>query len=171
MKVTITGGKELEAAFAQLKDGATRRRTADRALRKAAVMIRDRAKELAPDDPATGTGKYLRESIKIGKARGGLQRSENSGSYVTTFIGIDASVLPPKPSSRRKTKKGAAKLGGGVATYSILMENGTSSHPAQPYMRPAWEQTREGALQAIVTITRAEIDATAARAARKAARK
>lgn len=171
MKVDFTGGKELEAAFAQLKDGATKRRTALRALQKAAEIIRDRAKELAPDDPATGTGKYLRESIKVGKAKGYAQKDENSGSRVTTFVGIDGSVLPPKPSSRRKNKKGQSKDGGGVAVYSIMVENGTATHPAQPYMRPAWEQTKDQALQAIIDITRAEIDATAARAARRAAKK
>lgn len=171
MKVDITGGKELEAAFAKLKDAATQRRTALRALQKAATVIQERAQELAPDDPETGAFNFLKASIKVGRAKGDTQRNANSGSLVTTFVGIDGSVLPPKPSSRRKTKKGTAKEGGGVAAYSIMVENGTATHPAQPYMRPAWEQTHEEALQQIIEITRTEIEATAARAARKAAKK
>lgn len=170
MKVSITGGKDLEAAFAQLKDGATKRRTGTRALQKAAEIIRDRAKELAPDDLETGANNYLRASIKIGRAAGAMQRQNNSGSVVTTFVGIDGSVLPSKPSTKRLTKKGTGKPGGGVAVYSIMVENGTASHAAKPFMRPAWEQTKDSALKAIVEITRVEIDKTAARAARKAAK-
>lgn len=171
MKVDITGGKELEAAFSQLVNGATKRRTALRALQKAAEIVRDKARELAPDDPATGAGTYLRESIRVGKPKGEPQKSGNQGTLVTTFVGIDGSVLPPKPSSKRTTKKGSAKEGGGVATYSILVENGTATHPAKPYMRPAFEQTQNEAIQSIMEIATKEIERTAARAARKAAKK
>lgn len=171
MKVDFTGGKELEAAFAQLKDGATKRRTGLRALQKAAEIIRDRAKELAPDDPETGAGTYLRESIKIGKTKGEPQKGGNKGTLITTFVGIDGSVLPPKASTKRITRNGSGRLGGGVATYSVLVENGTATHAAKPYMRPAFEQTKDEALKSIAEIATKEIEVTAARAARKAAKR
>lgn len=171
MKIGTTGTKELEVAFSQLANGAAKRRTAMRALQKAAEVVRDKAKELAPDGPDTGPGKFLRESIKIGKAKGYANKEGNSKSLVTTFVGIDGSVLPSKPSTKRTAKNGTARVGGGVATYSVLVENGTATHPAQPYMRPAWEQTREQAVQAIIEIAGTEIERTAARAARKAAKK
>lgn len=166
-----SGFKELEAELAGFAQKATSRRVGLRALNKAAEPIRDRAKELAPDDPATGEGKYLKEAIKIGRAAGAAQKDGNSGSVVTTFIGIDGSVKPAKPSTKRLTKKGTGKPGGGVAAYSIFQELGTSSRPAQPYLRPAFEEKKQEAVENMAEILREEIIATKARAARKAARK
>ena len=168
--MSLSGFKELEAALGELKDKATARKVADRALRKAAEPIRDRAKELAPDDPETGTGNYLVASIQIGRAGTQTQRRGNSGSLVTTYIGINGAVLPPKPSTRRLTKKGTGKPGGGVAQYSIFTELGTLSRPAHPFMRPAWEEKQQEALANLADILRSEILKTKARAARKAAR-
>lgn len=167
----LSGFKELEAQLATLKDKATSRRVGLRALQKAAEPIRDRAKELAPDDPATGEGKYLKEAIKIGRAAGAQQKEGNSGSIVSTFIGIDGSVKPAKPSTKRKTKKGTGKPGGGVAAYSIFQELGTSSRSAQPYLRPAFEEKKQEAVESMAEILREEIVATKGREARKAARK
>ncbi|MGJ0236982.1 HK97-gp10 family putative phage morphogenesis protein [Novosphingobium fluoreni] len=169
--LNLSGFKELENALAGLKDKATSRRVANRALQKAAEPIRDRAKELAPDDPATGQGKFLGEAIKIGRAAGRMQKLGNSGTVVSTFVGIDGSVKPAKPSTKRFTKKGTGKPGGGVAAYSIFMELGTGTHSAQPYMRPAFEEKKQEAVEGMADILREEIVATQARAARKAARK
>lgn len=173
MKATmkLSGLRELEAELKSLATRATARRVADRALRKAAEPIVQRAKELAPDDPATGEGKYLVESIKVGKAAGVQQRLANSGQVVSVFIGIDGTVNPAKPSTKRFTKKGTGKPGGGVAAYSIFMEMGTSSHPAKPYMRPAFEEKKAEAVEGLAEILRGEIAKTKARAMRKAARK
>lgn len=168
--LSLSGFKELEKALAELKDKATSRRVADRALRRGAEPIRDRAKELAPDDPSNGEGKYLVEAIKIGRAAGAQQKLGNSGNVVSTFVGIDGSVKPAQPSTKRLTKKGTGKPGGGVAAYSIFMEMGTESHAAQPYMRPAYEEKKEEAVKGMADILREEIITTQARAARKAAR-
>ncbi|WP_285020235.1 HK97-gp10 family putative phage morphogenesis protein [Novosphingobium sp. fls2-241-R2A-195] len=170
MSMKVSGLQELETALMGLKDRATSRRVADRALRKGAEPIRDRAKELAPDDPDTGEGKYLVEAIKIGRAAGIQQKLGNSGSVVTTFVGIDGSVKPAKPSTKRFTKKGTGKPGGGVAAYSIFMEEGSATHSAQPYIRPAFEEKKEEAVENMADILREEILETQARAARKAAR-
>lgn len=168
--MSLSGFKELEAELASLKDRATSRRVAERALRRGAEPIRDRAKELAPDDPNNGEGKYLVEAIKIGRAAGQQQKLGNSGNVVSTFVGIDGSVKPATPSTRRKTKKGTGKPGGGVAAYSIFQELGTSSRSAQPYLRPAFEEKKEEAVENMADILREEIVSTKARAARKAAR-
>lgn len=147
MKMSFTGAAELQTAFAALKDNATRRRVADRALRKAAEPIRDAAIALAPEE--TGD---LKKAIKIGKAIKAYQRSANRGQEVTTFIGIDESV------NRR------------LHIYAEIDEFGKEGTPAQPYMRPAWEANRQAALDTIAAITGEEITKTAARAARKAAK-
>ncbi|WP_260928213.1 HK97-gp10 family putative phage morphogenesis protein [Novosphingobium sp. 9] len=167
----LTGFSDLEKQLAQLADKATMRRVGTRALQVAAEPMLAEAKRLAPDDPATGEGKYLVESIKIGRAaNAGQQRAGNSGTQVSTFIGIDGSVKPAKPSTRRFTKKGTGKPGGGVAAYSIFEEMGTATHKAQPYMRPAFEAMKEESVNRAGDALREDIVATAARAARKAAR-
>lgn len=171
MTFKLDGLKELEAALTELKTRATARRTADRALRKAAEPIRDKARELAPDDLETGVNNYLKASIKIGRAGTQERQRGNSGNLVTTYIGIDGSTLPPKVAKTKTGKGGKAILaGGGVAAYSIFVEMGTNSRPAQPYMRPAWEQTKDAALARLADDLRTEITKTAERAARKRAK-
>lgn len=166
----LTGFAELEKELASLANAATMRRVATRALQVAAEPIRDEAKRLAPDDPATGEGKYLVESIKIGRAAGVQQKLGNSGTQVSTFVGIDGSVKPAKPSTRRMTKKGTGKPGGGVAAYSIMMEQGTLTHQGVHYMARGFEAKKEEGVERAADALRDDIIATRGRAARKAAR-
>lgn len=166
----ISGLRELEKELAGLKDKPTMRRVGLRAVQKAAEVIRDEAKRLAPDDPETGLGNYLVESIKVGKAGGQAQSRANSGTRVSTFVGIDGSVKPSTPSKRRKTRKGTGKPGGGVAAYSIFTEMGTATHKAKPYMRPAFEAKKGEAAEGMADILRDEIIKTKGRAARRAAK-
>lgn len=179
MKLDFGGGKELEAALRELADPAARRRTATRALTRGAEIIRDEAKVLAPDGPATGPGKYLRDSIKVGKRaevsiRNRQFRASKAGQQmVEMYVGIDPTVKPqeaPKTKARRK-RSGGGSSGGAVAAYSIFVEHGTSSMKAQPYMRPAFEAKKGEVLDQIGGILGEEIAKTAARAARKKARK
>lgn len=167
----LSGFKELEAELKTLGSNATSRRVAERALNRAAAPIVVEAKRLAPDDPATGMGNYLVESIKVGRARAKQHRAANTGQSVVVFIGIDGSVKKPRNSKTKKTRRGDAKQsGGGVAAYSIFTEMGTVTHKAQPYMRPAFEAKQKEAMDGVVDILREEITKTKGRAARKAAR-
>lgn len=167
----LTGFAELEKELASLANKATMRRVGTRALQNGAEPIRDEAKRLAPDDPETGEGKFLVEAIKIGRAANkGQQSGANSGTVVSTFIGIDGSVKPAQPSKRRMTKKGTGKPGGGVAAYSIMMEQGTATHQGVHYMARGFEGKKEEAVERIGDALREDIIATRARAARKAAR-
>lgn len=178
MKVKFSGGLQLEAALRDLGDKAAAKRASERALKRAAEPIRERAVQLAPDDPASGVGKYLRESIKVGQKQPGgkasrlFRRSERGKDTAEVWVGIDGNVLPaqaPKTSRRRKRKGGGAS-GGGVAAYSMFIEFGTSSMPAQPYMAPAWEEKKQEALDRIAADLWDEISKTAARQARKRAK-
>lgn len=85
MKVSFKGGLEIEAALKALGDKGAIKRTAERALKRAAEPIRDKAKELAPKDE-----RHLEESISIGRAIQAFQRT-SSGDVVRTFVGIDES--------------------------------------------------------------------------------
>lgn len=175
MTMKFTGGKELEAALRELGDVGAMRRTAERALKLAAVPIRDRAKELAPDAPESGPGKYLKDAIKIGK-RGELSvrnkqfRGSAAGrSTVEVYIGIDGSVKPPQEpkTDKRRKRTGGGTSGGGVAFYSMVQEFGLAGRVAQPYMRPAFEQKKNEAVTVAADALRDEITRTAARQARK----
>ncbi len=178
MIVKFQGGLQLEAALKELGDKGAAKRTSERALSRAATPIRDRAVELAPDDPATGLGKFLRESIKIGQKQPGgkasrlFRRGERGKDTAEVWVGIDDSVKPaqaPKTARRRKRKAGGAS-GGGVGAYSIFIEMGTSSMAAQPYMRPAWEEKKQEAFDRLAADLWDEISKTAARQARKRAK-
>jgi HK97 gp10 family phage protein len=175
VRAKFTGAKELEAALRDLGSKATAKRVAVRALTRAAEPIRDKAIQNAPDDPKSGLGKYLRESIKIGKKAGqsrGFKRSMAGGDTAEVWVGIDGNVLPAKApkTERRRNRKGGGSSGGGVAAYSIFVEKGTSSMAPQPFMEPAWHSEKMTAFNRLGADLWAEIDKAAARQARKKAK-
>ena len=148
MSVTVKfeGGRELERALADLGKRTTQKRTAERALRRAAEPIRDEWVRLAPEDRGD-----LKRAIKIGRAVKGIQR-QLRGSEAAQFIGIDESE------NRR------------LHIYAEVQEFGNENNPAQPAGRPAWQAKKYEALERLGDDLWAEIDKTAQRAARKAAR-
>jgi len=144
--VKFEGGRELEQALADLGKRTTAKRTAERALKRAAEPIRDKWVQLAP----VGDGD-LKRSIKIGKAVKGVQR-QLRGSVAAMFVGIDES----------ENKR--------LRIYGPVQEFGNESNPAQPAGRPAFELTKHEALNRLADDLRAEIEKTRARAAKKTAR-
>jgi len=146
MKVEFRGGKELEARLKALGNKALAKRVAERALKRAAEPIRDKARELAPKDE-----RNLEQSISIGRAIRAFQRT-SAGDIVRTFVGIDESK--------------DARL----HIYASIDEFGTDQHPAQPYMRPAWEAEKMNSFNLIRVTLDQEITQAAARQARKATR-
>lgn len=148
MKATFRfeGGRELEAALAQLGSNSTRRRTAERALNPAAEPIRDEAVRLAPEDEGN-----LKERIKIGKAS---RRNRNRDKDVAeVFVGIE--YRPVRF----------------LALYASIDEFGGADQAAQPYMRPAFESRKQQAVSLIADNLRTEIGIAAARLAKRQARK
>ena len=154
MRVSFKGGRELQAALAELGSVATQKNVAKRALDKAAIPIRDEAQRLAPDDPETGTGNFLVASIKIGeRALGRRNRSyRKTNGIVERYVGIDPTVHPR------------------VAFYSEIQEFGKGKTPAQPFFRPAWESKKMVAMDRLADDLTVEIGKAADRAARKRAR-
>lgn len=146
MQVKFSGGKELEARLKALGDKGAMKRTAERALKRAAEPIRDKAKQLAPKDE-----RHLEQSIAIGRAIQAFQRT-STGDVVRTFVGIDESK--------------DARL----HIYASIDEFGTETHPAQPYMRPAWEAEKMTAFNLVAKTLDEEIIKTAARQERKRAK-
>lgn len=164
MTVTVDfkGGRELEAALKALGNPAAARRSGQRAVNKAMEPVRDVAKSLAPDDPATGIGKFLKEAIKSGP------RKSRDKDRVFAAVGIDHTVDPPKDVAR-KGGKGTYR-DPGVAGVAVMQEFGTENMPANPYMGPAWELERAALPGILGRIMWADIEKTAKRLARKRAR-
>lgn len=145
MKFEFRGGREVEAALAEL-GASVGRRIAERALKQAAQPIRDEWERLVPVDQGD-----LKRSIKIGRAIKSVQRTSR-GEVVKTFVGVDESQ------DRR------------LHIYAEVQEFGNQDTPAQPAGRPAWESQKMVAFDRLADDLRTEITKTAERAARKTAR-
>lgn len=139
----VEGLKEVQTALRQLPDS-TAKNVIRRVLRKAGQPIADRARELAPVEHGD-----LRDSIAVSTK---LSKSQ-----------------------RRKHRKGGKDdvevfVGAGPHPQAHLQEFGTSEFPAQPFLRPAWDQHKRGVLESIKGLMWEEIRKAADRLARKAAR-
>lgn len=150
--VKIEGLRELEASLAQLPK-ATGRNTLRRVLKLAAEPIKEAARAKAPvdTDPASSPG----------RAPGTLRDSIIVGTKLTKRQARDA---------KKETKAFSEIHVGTSDPAGVLQEFGTFKEPAQPFMRPAWEGNKDNALKIIGDQLGTEIEKSAARLARKAAR-
>lgn len=152
MTIRVDGFKELDAALQEMKT-ATARGTVRRAMMKAFQPMADEASRLAPDDPRT-PAPDLHRTIKVGDAL-----KAGRSMFVKGFGFNDGQVtvwMGP-------TREGYPQ--------AIMQEFGTVNQPAKPYMRPAWDAGKDRLLEDLASGLKIEIDKTAARAARKAARR
>lgn len=141
-RVRIDGLRELEAALADLPR-ATGRNVLRRVLKKAAAPIAADAEARAPRD----TGKLAQD------------------------VTVASRLTRRQATQARKLGKSEIEIHIGVKRSSGLMnEYGTVNMAAQPFMRPAWDAGKDGALRAIGDDLGSEIEKAAARQARKAAR-
>lgn len=142
VKVHVEGLKELEQALQQLPK-ANAKAVLRRTLKEAGEPVAKTARSLAPREMG-----YLRESIDVS----------------------------PKLSSRQATMNNRQSpvemyIGPGTDPAGHLQEFGTGpGHQAQPFMRPAWDQHKNEVLDIIANRTWLEIEKTAARLAKKAAK-
>jgi HK97 gp10 family phage protein len=116
------------------------------------VLRRTGRKALAPTDAAWRskaphlTGQ-LEESGGVGSK---LTRSQRKAQERESFVEVFA--------------------GPGPNPQAVLQEFGTYNQPAQPFLRPAWDETKDQVLDIVKTELASEIDKAAKRAAKKAAK-
>ena len=141
-KIKIEGLKELSDVMGQLP-GAVAKRVLANAVRKSAVMIQERAAELAPEAVADqATGKFthlkgtLKRSIAIAAVRQGTPATERKFAVYAQ-------------SSNRKGSKVEAN-GPKDAWYAHFVEFGTVKMAKSPFMRPAFEQLKIAAKDEII---------------------
>lgn len=129
------------------------------ALRKAAKLIADKAKQNAAriDDPSTGrsisANIALRWNGKLFKQTGDLGFR----------VGVMHGAILPKKGEEPSTAANAP------TPHWRLLEFGTQEMRAQPFMRPALESNVSAATSAFVTAYEKAIDSAIRRAAKKAA--
>lgn len=141
----VEGLKELKNALQELPK-ATGTNVLKRVLIGAGEPIAAHAASLAPDDPTT-SGFDLKRSVTVSHRLSRRQRSKH-----------------------RKESKVEVYVGAGPLAQASLQEFGTSNHPPQPFLRPAWDGGRMAALEYIKRQLGAEIKKAASRLAAKAAR-
>jgi HK97 gp10 family phage protein len=138
----ISGLKELNAALAELPK-ATARNVLQRTLKKAAQPLLESMGDRAPR--LTGT---LQASVIMGPS------SKLTGRQ--------------KRDAKREGKHFAEIHVGTSDPAGQFQEFGTFKDAAQPWAAPAWEETKNGALETIKTGLGNEIEKSAARLAKKA---
>lgn len=141
--VKVEGLKDIQAALTELPK-ATAKNVMRRVLLERAEPIAEAARAGVPIDEG-----HLKESINVSTRLTRRQRGRHRKPHrddVEVFIGP------------------------GTNPAGHLQEFGTRDHPAQPFMRPAWDAEAEGVLEGIQDDMWAEIEKVVARRARKAAK-
>lgn len=160
--VRIEGLKELQQALKQLPK-ATQGAVLRRALMHAAEPMRAAAEANAPVDVGVlaqsvdASPKLTRrQRSKAGKsavrqADGSYRSARSTGAELYIGPGAGARAKAPPPSG-------------------LMQEFGTRHHAAKPWLRPAWDAHRQGALDTIADELGVEIEKAARRLAAKQAR-
>lgn len=127
--VKLTGMRELERNLAQLPK-AVARRNALRALREGGEPMARMARQLAPvgDDP-----KWIGDGANRRLVEPGNMRES---------ISVSATLARSQRGDRGAVAPVEMYIGPGQHPEAITQEFGTWFHPAQPFMRPAWEATK-----------------------------
>lgn len=136
-KIQVQGLKELQVAMRDLPRK-LQRSTIQKALRAAALPMRDDARSRVP----VNTGAVRRQIV--------VQRSR----LFTGKNGIFGVVLRVRAINKRMRAKGVAD-----PFYWKFLEFGTSKMPAQPFMRPAFEGNKQRALDVLTSSIRTGIEA------------
>lgn len=85
-------------------------------------------------------------------------------------INISSKLSPRQRSLSPKAAKVEVYVGPPSMARGIVAEFGSVKQSPHPFMRPAWDANKRGALETIKDILKAEIEKARQRAARKAAR-
>ena len=144
--VRVDGLKELQKAMQSL-GRKTSNRIAVKAMRKGGAIVRDKARSLAP---------VLKESVphrRAGTLRKSIQSRTKVGKNGRTDAYIWVKGLSTKQVLKFKEKSGKS------SAYNPR----TSKMPARPFMRPAFQQSKEQAAQAIIDTLQQEIIAEASK--------
>jgi HK97 gp10 family phage protein len=117
--------------------------------RAALEPMAETARSLAPDDPETpdpDLASSITVGTKLNKRQAAMARRDEGKAFVTVYMGTNDAA-------------------------GVQQEFGNENHGPQPFMRPAFDQHKRGAIQLVADGLGAEIEKTAKRVAARAARK
>jgi HK97 gp10 family phage protein len=164
--MSFEGGRELEQALAELGDATAQRRLSMRALKKAAQPIADAAVSRVPRRRG-----HLASGITVGTNISGPDAARQAfGQVMRAGGGRDAAVAALRDVRRQSASLVQLFVGPGRHPQAIFQEFGTLHHSPQPFMRPAWDSEGMRAIDRISAELWADIQKTATRQARRAAR-
>ncbi len=170
-KFRVEGLRDLDRALGELPKR-TGKAVLRRVLKKAAEPVAEKARQLAPVD--TGV---LRESIGVSARLKNKVGAAEFAAAMRAGLGKAAAVSALRDARRAAEGKGAsvelyvgpaAKTG--AIRYAHLVEFGSASQRPQPFMRPAWDSEKDGVLRSIKSTLGDEIEKTAKRLAKRAAK-
>ncbi|PNL88263.1 hypothetical protein A6J76_007395 [Aggregatibacter aphrophilus] len=153
--VKVTGLKELGQAMNALGRKA-KNRIAVKAMRRGGAIIRDRARANAP---VLSQPSPYRKPGTLRKAISSRTKIDKNGR-VNTYVWVKGLKTKQVLKFKDKTGKGGA-YNPRDPFYWRFVEFGTSKMPAKPFMRPAFEQSKQQAAQTIINTLRDEIIAEA----------
>lgn len=162
MIIKFEGGKELEAALKQLVDQTGKTTAGKTAMRKALAKAAEPIQRQA--QPATPTREDPSQKVTYGKGK-------------IRFVGTAHALMQAGPKLTRR-QASQVRIGKSAVEYYVgsrdpiarLLEFGTAHTPALGILRGAWDSHKIGALEIIKTEAWVEIDKTAKRVAKKAAK-
>lgn len=141
--VRIEGLQELDKALGQLPK-ATAKATLRRVLKDAGEPVARAMRRLAPKEDY-----HLHDSIdvstRLSRRQAGLHRKEGGRAFQEMFVGTNNPA-------------------------GVQQEFGNERHQAQPFARPAWDAEKDNTLNHIANALWGEIEKSAQRLAKKAAR-
>ncbi|URJ84950.1 HK97 gp10 family phage protein [Pasteurella multocida] len=149
--VKIKGLKQLQQAMDSL-GRKTSNRIAVKAMRKGGAIVRDKARQNAP---------VLKENVSHRRA-GTLRKAISTRTKVSrggkthTYIWVKGLSIKQVLKFKDKTGKAGA-YNPKDPFYWRFVEFGTSKMPAQPFLRPAFEQTKRQATKEIIETLHKEI--------------
>ncbi|TNH06632.1 HK97-gp10 family putative phage morphogenesis protein [Testudinibacter sp. TR-2022] len=149
--VKVSGLKELQKAMGELGRKASNR-IAVKAMRKGGAIVRDKARANAP---------VLTENVphrKAGTVKKAISSRTKIGRNGKTNTYVWVKGLSTKQILKFKGKTGkSGAFNPKDPFYWRFLEFGTSKMPAKPFMRPAFEQSKQQAAKAIIDTLRTEI--------------
>lgn len=143
-RVEVVGLRELGAKMRALGDKVAKR-LAGRATGKAAGVIKKAAIQKVVSNPSVESGS-LRDAIVTKK----LPKSETTDTA--------AHIVAVRIRGSLRKSKGGKRVKQATAPHASLVEWGTVKMPAEPYMRPAFDNNKERALTVMVDTLRTGIE-------------
>lgn len=144
MQVRFDGADELKKKLDKLGNAKAAKRIARKAARQAMNIVRDaaRANAKALDDPETTEKIWKNIATQSGKSR--------NRNNVVMRVGVrgGASYSNPSPPN----------VSGGDTRYWRFLELGTSTVPATPFMRPAFNTNAQAVTDKFTQVFSAELD-------------